>query len=43
MLVFTGGVGEHSSPVRERACEHLAYLGVALDAGLIANAPTELD
>jgi acetate kinase len=42
-LVFTGGVGEHSSPVRERACEHLSHLGVALDAGRNGNAHSELD
>ena len=30
-LVFTGGVGEHSPQVRQRATEGLAFLGVALD------------
>ncbi len=30
-LVFTGGVGERSAPVRARAAEGLAFLGVALD------------
>jgi acetate kinase len=30
-LVFTGGVGEHSSEVRARAAAGLAFLGVALD------------
>ncbi len=30
-LVFTGGVGEHQPPIREAACEGLAFLGVALD------------
>ena len=29
-LVFTGGIGEHSSVVRERAARRLAYLGVAI-------------
>jgi acetate kinase len=42
-LVFTGGVGERSSPVRERACERLSHLGVALDAGRNANANTAPD
>ena len=32
-LVFTGGVGENSAPVREALCESLAYLGVLLDHG----------
>lgn len=31
VLVFTGGVGEHSSPVRQRAAQRLAHLGVVLD------------
>jgi acetate kinase len=30
-LVFTGGVGERSAPVREEACLGLEFLGVALD------------
>ena len=31
-LVFTGGVGERSAPVRAAACAGAAHLGVALDA-----------
>jgi acetate kinase len=31
VLVFTGGVGENSAPVREALCRQLAFLGVALD------------
>jgi acetate kinase len=31
-LVFTGGVGERSAPVRAAACAGAAYLGVELDA-----------
>jgi acetate kinase len=31
-LVFTGGVGEHSSPVRAAAAAGLSYLGVEVDA-----------
>jgi acetate kinase len=30
-LVFTGGVGERSAPIREEACAGLDFLGVALD------------
>lgn len=30
-IVFTGGIGEHSAPVRERVCRKLAFLGAALD------------
>jgi acetate kinase len=32
-IVFTGGVGEHSSVVRSRAMNALAQFGVALDEG----------
>lgn len=31
VLVFTGGVGEHSPAVRSRAAEGLGFLGVSLD------------
>jgi acetate kinase len=31
VLVFTGGVGEHSSNVRRRAVDRLGYLGLAID------------
>jgi acetate kinase len=31
LLVFAGGIGEHSAPVRKNVCEGLAFLGVALD------------
>lgn len=31
VLVFTGGVGEHSPDVRRRAAERLGFLGVAID------------
>ena len=34
-LVFTGGIGRHSSPVREQVCRRLAFLGITLD--LAAN------
>lgn len=35
-LVFTGGIGEHAAPIRERVCRAAAWLGVELDAS--ANA-----
>ncbi len=31
VLAFTGGVGEHSPVVRQRAADRLAYLGVVID------------
>jgi acetate kinase len=33
-LVFTGGVGERSPPVRARACERLGFLGVEVNPAL---------
>ncbi len=32
-LVFSGGIGEHSAPVRARICHGLEFLGVAIDHG----------
>jgi acetate kinase len=32
VLVFTGGIGEHSPDVRDGICRGLGHLGVALDA-----------
>ncbi len=31
MLVFTGGIGEHSAAVRDAVCGRLGFLGVVLD------------
>jgi acetate kinase len=33
VLVFTGGVGEHSEPVRAETCAGLAWMGGGIDAG----------
>ena len=30
-IVFTGGIGEHAAPIRERICLDAQWLGVALD------------
>ena len=30
-IVFTGGVGEHAAPVREKICQGLEYLGLQLN------------
>ena len=30
-LIFTGGIGEHSSEVRARICEGLGFLGIEID------------
>jgi acetate kinase len=39
-LVFTGGIGEHAAPVREKVCTALAWLGLDFDAGANAAAAT---
>ena len=31
-LVFSGGIGEHAAPIRDRVCSGLRFLGVALDS-----------
>ena len=32
LLIFSGGIGEHSATVRANVCERLQFLGVTLDA-----------
>ncbi len=34
MLVFTGGIGENSSIVRELAVKNLAFMGIEIDPAL---------
>lgn len=36
-LVFTGGIGTNSAPLREKVCKNLGYLGLQLDNGLNAQ------
>lgn len=43
VLVFTAGVGEHSSTVRDRTCAGLAWLGVHLDPLLNEAHPVDQD
>ncbi|MEO5723800.1 MAG: acetate/propionate family kinase [Ilumatobacteraceae bacterium] len=43
VLVFTGGVGEHSSTVRALATARLAFLGVRIDDGLNRTAVSDAD
>lgn len=31
MLVFTGGIGEHSAEIRRRVCDAVSHMGIALD------------
>ena len=32
LLVFTGGIGQHSAPIRARICQNLAFLGLDADS-----------
>lgn len=41
-LVFTGGIGEHSAPIRSRICAHAAWLGVSLDEGANRDGRTDV-
>jgi acetate kinase len=43
VLVFTGGVGEHQPQLRERTCDGLSFLGVALNQATNAAATTDSD
>ncbi|HOJ05119.1 MAG TPA: acetate kinase [Bacteroidota bacterium] len=40
-IVFTGGIGENSTMVRERVCEKLGFLGVDFDPQLNNDGPKE--
>ncbi|PJK07473.1 acetate kinase [Lysobacteraceae bacterium NML120232] len=42
-LVFTAGIGEHQPPIRARVCQHLAWLGVDIDATANAENKRVLD
>jgi len=42
-LVFTGGIGERSAPIRARALEGLAFLGLEIDSKLNETARGDLD
>jgi acetate kinase len=42
-VVFTAGIGEGSALVRERVCERLRFLGVALDPARNAAAEPDVD
>jgi len=43
ILVFTGGIGENSNLVRERVCEDMSFLGIALDMTKNENPPADGD
>lgn len=41
-LVFTAGIGEHQPQVRAAVCQHLAWLGITLEASANARHATQL-
>jgi acetate kinase len=41
VLVFTGGIGERSPEIRQRVCEGLAFLGIALDVARNQTPPAD--
>jgi acetate kinase len=43
VLVFTGGVGEHSDLIRRQTCQRLRWLGVRIDEERNADARPDLD
>ncbi len=42
-LVFTGGIGERSAPIRERAAAGLSFLGIALDPRANSDATPDME
>ena len=42
-LVFTAGIGEHQPAIRAAVCEHLAWLGVAIEPEANARHATRID
>jgi acetate kinase len=42
-LVFTGGIGEHSPPIRQAVADRLGHLGVVLDPALNDGADDDVD
>lgn len=43
VLVFTGGIGEHQPQLRDRTCDGLSLLGVALNPATNTNATGDTD
>ncbi len=42
-VVFTGGIGENSPDVRKASCEHLEFLGIAIDDAVNESPEKEKD
>ncbi|MEO8915889.1 MAG: hypothetical protein ABI488_00595 [Polyangiaceae bacterium] len=43
LLVFTGGIGEHSAPIRAAVCQRLGALGLELDLERNRSGETEIE
>jgi len=43
VLAFTGGIGEHSAPVRQRVCRRLDWIGVAIDEDRNSDAEPDIE
>jgi len=43
VLVFTGGIGEHSPPIREAVCTAFGYMGLLLEPSLNASSAIDSD
>lgn len=41
-LVFTGGIGENAAPIRDRVCQDMAWIGIAVDADRNAAAKRDI-
>ena len=41
LLVFTGGIGQHSAAIRDRICRQLAFLDLAPDSNKVLVMPTD--
>jgi acetate kinase len=42
-LIFTAGIGENNSLIRQKLCEKLSYLGIELDTNANAKRPAPLE
>ena len=42
-LVFTAGVGENCTPLRDRVCRQLSFLGIRLDSAANEDSPMDKD
>jgi len=41
LLVFTGGIGQHSAPIRDRICRNLGFLGLEANSSKVLALPSQ--